>query len=74
LAVGYSADWIHTVSGADGSHLAQFAFINSSIPVWGTLGIGADASVSLRNSYFIKFPDSRTRNPQLRFYLTWWLR
>jgi len=74
LAIGYSADWIHTVSGADGEHLAQLAFLTSSIPVWGTLGIGADASVSLRNSYFNKFPDTDQRNPQLRLYLTWWLR
>ena len=73
LELGYSVDWIHTVSGADGEHVAQLAFIGSSIPIRGTLGIGADASVSLRNSYFRKFPDSDTRNPQLRFYLTWWL-
>ena len=73
LAVGYNVDWIHTVSGADGDHLAQVAFINTSVPVWGTLGIGADANVALRNSYFRKFPDADQRNPQLRLYLTWWL-
>lgn len=73
LSLGYTVDWLHTVSGADGEHVAQFAILTAAAPIRGTFGVGADAAVSLRNSYFRKFPDTDQRNPQLRLYLTWWL-
>lgn len=73
LAIGYNVDFIHTVSGSDGGHLAQVAWIQSAIPIRGSLGVGADALISVRNSYFDKFPDVSESNPQLRLYLTWWL-
>ena len=37
-------------------------------PIRGTFGLGVDAIVFLRNSFFTQFTDVTQRVPQLRFY------
>jgi hypothetical protein len=74
----YRVHWIYTtngstVNGSDAQHIVQLAGIRALLPVRGNFGLGLDAFVFLRNSYytFEDFEDITQRNPQIRIYGAW---
>jgi hypothetical protein len=87
LSALYRFAWIHVTNGSvyvsgtqgsDADHYIQAGGLRLVIPVRGSLGIGADAYVFLRNSDFAIIDSAtgqqvaqhiRQRNPQLRVYL-----
>jgi len=57
--------------GSSANHFLQAATLRLTVPVRPTWGVGADASVFIRDSHFTAegFNDIRQRNPELRLYL-----
>lgn len=79
LGVGYRVAWIHTLNGSntnggDSNHIVQTAYVRGALPVFGRLGVGADATGWKRNSTFNLpgFADVEQRIGELRLY--GWLR
>ena len=68
LYLGYQVNWIHTLNGGEGDHVVHLAAIRAGVPIKGTFGLGGDAIVFLRNSFYTHFVDVTQRVPQLRFY------
>jgi hypothetical protein len=60
-------------TGSNADHFVQALFLHLNIPIRGSLTLGADAGVFLRDSHYelIEIRDISQRVPQLRFYLNW---
>ena len=76
----YRMQWISVVngssdSGGDANHYVHFGGIRANVPIYKGFGLGADAFVFLRNSFFDapELEDTSQRVPQVRLYGTWWL-
>jgi hypothetical protein len=79
----YRAQWINVKDGSvwvpegnpgtDANHFIQAAGAKLSIPLRGVMGLGLDASVYSRQSFYSRedFVDTTQRIPQARIYLTW---
>jgi len=72
----YWLQWIDTqngsnLNGTDAYHIVQLIGAQLDIPLTSKFGIGADAYLFLRNSYFELFDDTSQRVPQLRLYGIW---
>ncbi len=68
IYLGYQINWIHTLNGGAGNHFVHLAALRAGVPIRGTFGLGVDAIVFLRNSFFTQFTDVTQRVPQLRLY------
>jgi hypothetical protein len=84
LSLAYRFQWIdvsngsiyskgQSAEGSDANHYIQAAGGRFVIPVFGRLGLGADAYVFLRKSRysFPGFHDIDQRNPQVRMFVAW---
>jgi len=84
LSLMYRFQWINVTNGSvfskgessqgsDANHYIQAAGTRLVIPVFGRVGLGADAYLFLRKSRysFEGFDDIDQRNPQLRVFLAW---
>ncbi len=78
LTLRYRLTYLHTLNGSvqEGDkawHLVHWTYIKAMFPITRNFGIGADAGVFLRDSYYTCdiCADTRQRNPELRFYGNW---
>jgi hypothetical protein len=62
---------INTVNGSGGAHAAQMFAAEANVPVYKKLGVGANYRLFQRNSFYVSQPDTFTRYPETRVYLTW---
>ena len=74
----YRAQWLNTLNGSnangeDAWHIIQNLRVRIIQSLAGSWGIGADADIFLRNSFydFEEFDDITERDPQLRVFAVW---
>ena len=60
-------------TGSDAEHFIHSVYARLTVPVRGSMSLGADAALFLRESYFSRedFVDTNQRVPQARLYLAW---
>jgi hypothetical protein len=71
LEAWYIGAWVHSLSGASGDHLIQFANLTARYPFLGPLGLGAEFIYAARQSYYRNFDDLHRQSPQLRLFASW---
>jgi hypothetical protein len=84
VGLHYRMQWIHTLNGSvvnfedgsgssDADHIIQIVALRGRVPISKTFGIGVDAYVYQRDSFFTfdLFDDITQRVPQVRLYGTW---
>lgn len=70
LEIRYLINWSATLSGAAGSHLVQFVSARTQVPIFRSLGIGADWVLASRNSHYRDHPNVSINDSQVRIFLT----
>ena len=73
LTLSHESYWIHSVSGNDMDSYVTFTGANINAPVGHSVGIGLDYLIYNAVRNYAIYPDVRTRNPELRVSLLWWL-
>ena len=70
LRVGYVGQWIHVVDGAATEHLVQTLEARAAVPLFWSLGVGADYRIFLRDSRYRPGMDLdvHLRQNELRLY------
>jgi Domain of unknown function (DUF3943) len=63
--------WIHSLYGADADHITTSARLTAVVPLLRGFGLGGDAGLTFRRSWYRDQPRVLTRAPQLRAYLVW---
>ncbi len=71
VSVFYNLFWQHTLNGAVGDHILQFAGINLRVPIYKKLELGATGFYTARDSYYRDFPDVFRRFPEVRLFAGW---
>ena len=60
-----------SVSGAPANHNLLFTGLDVSLPVTGTLGVGAYLSGDRRRSYYFELPKLQASYFETRVYVSW---
>jgi hypothetical protein len=63
--------WIHSLYSAGADHLTSTARLSTAIPVIRAVRMGADVSLTIRQSSYRNEPAVTARVPQFRVYLGW---
>jgi hypothetical protein len=78
LRLRYRLTYLYTLNGSvqegdEAWHLVHLAYISGLVPISRNFGIGVDAGVFLRDSYYTCeiCDDTRQRNPEVRAYGSW---
>ena len=79
LALRYRMTYLYTLNGSvnegdDAHHYVHWLFVRGRVPITRGFGLGADAGVFLRDSYYtcdVCDDYVQQRNPQVRLYGVW---
>jgi len=71
VSVFYNLFWQHTLNGAVGDHVLQFAGVNLRVPIFKRFELGATGFYTARDSYYRDYPDVFRRFPEVRLFAGW---
>jgi uncharacterized protein DUF3943 len=73
LTISHDSFWIHSVSGNDMDSYVTFTGVNVNAPLGRSIGAGLEYLIYNADRRYAIYPDVKTRNPELRVSLLWWL-
>jgi hypothetical protein len=71
LRLFYHSSFIKSVNGSDATHYVDMLQARAEIPIGKTFGAGGSFSLFTRNSKYPTAPDSYTRYPESRVYMSY---
>jgi len=71
VSVFYSLFWQHTLNGAVGDHVLQFAGLDVRVPIFKKFEVGGTGFVTMRDSYYRDYPNVYRRFPEVRLFAGW---
>jgi hypothetical protein len=73
LKVATGGFWVHAVNGTRADHFNRLTQVKLDLPLKQYLGVGADYVLYEAERNYKDYPDVRTRNPELKLYLAWFM-
>jgi hypothetical protein len=66
LQIGYRGFYTHTMNGAKANQIVHFAFASAAYRIWRAVGLNAEYTLFLRDSFYRDYPDVHRRNPEFK--------
>jgi hypothetical protein len=73
FSISTAGFWIHSVNGTRAEHYNRITTVRVDLPVKQYLGVGADYVLYEAERHYKDYPDVKTRNPELKLYLAWFM-
>jgi hypothetical protein len=70
LLVRHGQYWVHTLNGTAGEHHLSITRVQLDVPIRQGLGLGAQYVLYLAENDYTDFPDTHTRSPELRGFVS----
>jgi len=63
--------WVHSINGTVADHYNRITEIRLDLPIKDFFGFGADYVLYEAERYYRDFPDTKSRNPELKLFVAW---
>jgi hypothetical protein len=71
LSMRHSGFWIHSLNGTEADHYASYTDAAFDLTIKQYLGVGLKYILYLGENLYERHPDTSTRDPEIRLYLSW---